>query len=274
MSHVIAVINEKGGVGKTMLSTNLAFGLVQRGRRVCLIDCDPSGDATGAVFKKSIPQQILGGMSPDAHANTYHLFFSERTIEPVRNDTWGFDTIGATDALAGLSSSSLEQAYDFADAVQYVAQHYDYVILDCPPSFGLIFTAAIIAAHAVLIPCTPEDLSVKAAIKVRDRLHQINRRLVPELHTTVLGVVINRLPVHPVPISAQVMMENLDKAFGNYVFDVRLSLTTRFADAIALGLPVFKCFPKHKAATQLAALVDQVERRLSYRTIQEQSQYA
>ncbi len=259
---VIAVSNEKGGVGKTTISVQLSMELaMEKGASVCLIDNDPSGDATTAVFGDNIPASIALGNKPEARANTLKLFTEESDFYPEQVSE-NFYMFGASDGLSVLKSADLEPAYTFLEAIEVLIEKFDYVIIDCPPSFGLLFTAAMFAAAhgGVLIPTVPDELAFKAAKKVVERVEMTNKRM--NTNIKLLGVLANKVK-RPAPLSVQHYLEQMENKFGDHFFKAKIDETVRISDAIAFQSKVSSAGKSSlKAAEQITAMTNELVARL------------
>ncbi len=261
-AKVLAVANQKGGVGKSTLSVQTAFELAERGLRVCIIDNDSSGDATTALCGQAIPPEIRLGNRPDAVANTLKLYASEESFQPYEVTTNLF-LMGASDELSLMKGADMEPAYEFCDSLELLKQAFDYIIIDCPPSFGLLFTAAMLAAVSggVIIPMVPDELSFKAARKVKARIDQMNERM--NMRLPLLGIVANKVVNNPMPQSVSDYLQEMKTTFGDLVFNTPIHQTIRISDAIALQEKVSHyAKPTSKAAKQLSALTDEILDRL------------
>ncbi|MFC1337323.1 MAG: ParA family protein [gamma proteobacterium symbiont of Clathrolucina costata] len=259
---VQAVANEKGGVGKTTCSVQLGFELAERGKRVCIIDNDPSGDATTALCGEEIPDSIRLGNKPEGVSNTIKLYSADNEFQPLEVAENLF-LMGATDALSLLKGADMEPAYEFCDSVDMLREKFDHVIIDCPPSFGLLFTAAMLASSngGVLIPMIPDDLSFKAAKKVIERITRMNDRSRTDLR--ILGIVANKVVNNPMPQSVKHYLDRMNEEFGDLVFKTQVNQTVKISDAIALQEKV-SAYAKSdsKAAQQISSLTDEVLARL------------
>lgn len=261
-ADVLAIANEKGGVGKTTLSVQTAFELAARDNRVLLVEIDPSGDATTAFFGDDIPDEIkLGGS-----AATIKLFNSDSEIHPVavRSNLY---LIGGTDELAVIARGDMDLAYNFCERIEQLRSDFDYIIIDCPPSYGLLFTSAMLACvyGGVVIPCVPEDLAFKAAVKVAKRISQMNTRIKGQIQ--LLGVIPNKV-TNPMPQSVKKYMQDMRDIFGDLLFSSKLDQTVKVSDAISCQdkLSDFVTADKdgnlHKSVLQLNAFVDELIERL------------
>lgn len=261
MGQVISVINEKGGVGKTTLTVMLAYELSARGHKVCVIDNDSSGDATTSLLDE-IPAEIALGNSERATGNSVRLY-EGRPAEPVEVEK-NLHLLGTTDTLSLIKGEDLEPVYQFTDSVEELAANYDYVVIDCPPSFGLVFTAAVFASTygGVVIPMMPDELAFKAAVKVDTRLKQISKRSHP---VPLLGVVLNRIVNNPMPVSAKYYIDEAHGYFGDLIFDARISQAVKVQESMSLNQRLGE-FGKNaavkKSIKQFVAFTDELLERL------------
>lgn len=255
---VQAVVNEKGGVGKTTCSVQIGFELAERGKKVCIIDNDPSGDATTATFGENIPDCIRLGNKPEAVSNTIKLYSTDSEFSPLEV-TDNLFLMGATDSLSVLKGADMDHAYNFCDSIDLLSEKFDHIIIDCPPSFGLLFTSAMLASSSggILIPMIPDDLSFKAAKKVKNRVDQMNDRM--RMQLKILGIVANKVVNNPMPQSVRHYLDRMDEEFGSLVFKTQVNQTVKISDAIALQEKVSSYTKVNsKAAQQIASLTDEV----------------
>jgi len=259
---VTAVANEKGGVGKTTCSVQLAFEIAEQGYKVCIIDNDPSGDATTALCGEDIPATIKLGNKPGGVSNTIKLYSAESDFSPLEISDNLF-LMGATDALSLINGADMDPVYEFCDSIELLGEKFDHIIIDCPPSFGLLFTSAMMASISggIIIPMIPDDLSFKAAKKVKSRINQMNDRM--RLNLKIIGVVANKVVANPMPQSVKLYLEKMDEEFGNLVFSTLINQTVKISDAIALQEKVsIYAKTSSKAAIQIASLTNEVIERL------------
>ncbi|NTW01149.1 MAG: ParA family protein, partial [Oscillochloris sp.] len=179
---VLALANQKGGVGKTTTAVNLAGELVRRGQRVLLIDSDPQGNATTS----------LGIAKRNLAATTYDLLMETTDLDQIiiSSGRERFDIIPADEDLAGAAIELVgaeRREWRMVDALQRVTMAYDRVIIDCPPSLGLITLNALNAAQRVLIPLQCEYLALEGLAQLKGTLDRVHDSLNPALQ--ILGVV-------------------------------------------------------------------------------------
>lgn len=260
----IAIVNEKGGVGKTTTSVQLAYSLADRGKKVVVIDNDSSGDSSKALFGTDIPDVIALGNKPEAVANTLRMYQEDTEFEPIEiQDNFYFMGAGASDALTMVEGSDLQPAFNFVDAVRALEEEFDYVIIDCPPSFNLLFTAAMIACETggALIPFVPEGFAVAAAEKVDSRITEMNKRM--RLKINVIGFFANNFKVNPMPQSVEYYLGYMAENHKDLLFKAQRHHTTQITDAIGLQTKLTDYAPKSsKAVIQLNAFTEEVIARL------------
>jgi chromosome partitioning protein len=260
---VIAVANEKGGVGKTTCAVQLAHLLSDRGQKVCLVDNDPSGDATTSLLGEDIPDVIKVNNHAHATANTHRLYQADAEFTPLELKPT-LHLMGATDVLSVLGSADLAPAYAFCDSIDLMLESYDVIIIDCPPSFGIQFTAAMLASKSggVLIPVVPDELSVKAAKKLLARITQMTKR--NELKISILGVIANKIINNPTPVSVSHYLTVMKQAFGDLLFDTQINQTVKISDAISLQENISTYAARtSKASKQMESLATEVLKRLA-----------
>lgn len=234
MGQTIAVVNEKGGVGKTTTSIHLSYALAERGYRVCLVDNDNSGDSGKALFEE-VPEQVE---QRDGRSNTLNLYDS-KPCEPIQvTDNLYFIGSGSNDALSNVDKREIDAAFDFADSIRDLEEEFDFIIIDCPPSLNLMFMAALMAASTggALVPFMPDELSTAAATRVYKRVDSLSKRM--KLDTKVLGFMANNFRVNPMPQSVLYYLEDMGERYGGLVMDTYRYNSVYIADSLALKLPL------------------------------------
>jgi chromosome partitioning protein len=255
MAKIFCIANQKGGVGKTTTTLNLAAGLAQVGQRVLVVDLDPQGNATmGSGIDKR-----------DMALSVYDLLLETATLAESRqrSDAGGFDIVGANRELAGAEVElvGLERRNErLRDAVAGVADDYDFVLIDCPPSLSLLTLNGLCAAHGVLVPMQCEYFALEGLSDLVNTIRQVHANLNRDLQ--VIGLV--RVMFDPRITLQQQVSEQLKAHFGAKVFDTVIPRNVRLAEAPSYGKPGVVFDPASKGAQAYVAfareLVDRVTR--------------
>jgi len=246
MANVIALANQKGGVAKTTTTLNLGVALREKGNRVLVIDLDPQGNLT-----------MSQGMNPDAiERSMFDVLVHRVPISDVIH-TVEVDIAVASIDLAGaeLSLSALigrERALD--KALVEVRDRYDYVLIDTPPSLGLLTINAFVAADGVIVPVQCEYLSLRGLVQLENTLAMVRENLNPRVR--VQGIVPTMYDGRT--LHAREAIEILEEHFGDLVYQTRIRKTVRYAEAPVKGNSVLKYEPSGPAAQAYRDLAKEV----------------
>jgi len=251
--HVIALANQKGGVGKTTTAVNLAGELARRKQRVLIIDCDPQGNATTS----------LGIAKRDLKATTYDVLMGLSHAEEVVLPTGrsGYDIIPASEHLAGAMvelTAVEEREWQLAQALRPLEEMYDWILLDCPPSLGLLTLNALCAASHVLIPLQCEYLALEGLAQLKGTIDRVREHLNSRL--SIIGVVMTMYDGRT--NLAQQVVEEVRRHFPHRIFNTLIPRSVRVSEAPSYGQLIFEYDPQSRAAQSYNALADEVLRRL------------
>ena len=229
MGRVIAVANQKGGVGKTTSAINLAASLALAEQRTLLIDCDPQGNATAGIgFRKDPARRTL-----------YNALILGEPLEKIilKTQIDGMDLIPADKNLVGAEVelvSAENREYQLKKVIEQIRESYDYIVMDCPPALGLLTLNALTAADSVLIPIQCEYLALEGVSELLDTLMRIRRTLNPNL--AIEGIVLTMYDERTI-LSKQVASD-LRSFFGTQVFESVIPRNVRLAEAPSHGKPI------------------------------------
>ncbi len=251
--RVLVVSNQKGGVGKTTTAISLGAALVERGQRVLIVDLDPQANATSGL-----------GISKD-HSGTYNVLLKEQPITEsiIHTEIAGLDLLPSGPDMAGAEVELvplMAREFRLRQALR-TAGAYDTVIVDCPPSLGLLTVNALAAGDGVLVPVQCEYYALEGLAQLLDTIEAVRQRLNERLE--VLAIVLtmedrrNRLSMQ--------VVDEVRKHFPKLVAHTRIPRTVRLAEAPSYGKPISVYDPSSRAAKAYSDLAREVEQRLRSR---------
>jgi chromosome partitioning protein len=255
MAKVFCIANQKGGVGKTTTTVNLAAGLAKVGQRVLMVDLDPQGNATmgSGVNKRELPltvYDVLLGSAGVAEA----AVFSEKC---------GYHVLGANRELAGAEVEMVElerREKRLKTALEAVAADFDFVLIDCPPSLSMLTLNGLCAAHGVIVPMQCEYFALEGLSDLVNTIKQVHANLNRDLK--VIGLL--RVMFDPRITLQQQVSDQLKDHFGDKVFNTVIPRNVRLAEAPSYGLPGVVFDPSAKGSqafvTFAQEMVDRIQR--------------
>jgi len=248
MAKIISFSNQKGGVGKTSTCVNMAAAIALRGKKVLLIDIDPQGNATtGLGFSKS-----------ELENSVYSVLIEDKPIAEALQKTAikGLDLLPSSIDLAGAEvelvyQKNRENKLNYA--LRQISTVYDYVMIDCPPSLGLLTINALASSDSVIIPIQSEYFAMEGLSQLMNSIKLVNQHLNPNLK--IEGVVITMYDGRAL-ISKQISAE-IHKYFGKRMFNTVIPRNIRVSEAPSHGVPVMLHDPRSSGAKAYVALADE-----------------
>lgn len=248
MGRIIAIANQKGGVGKTTTAVNLAAALSKKGRRVLLIDMDPQGNATSGL-----------GVSKKQENTVYDMLVNDVLTDLcIRKGVYEtLDLIPSTVDLAGAEIEMLDlERHEFVlkKKLRVVAERYDYILIDCPPSLNMLTVNALTTADSVLVPIQCEFYAMEGLTQLTYTVQLVQRKLNPRLKME--GVVFTMYDVRT-NLSQQVV-DSVRQYLKDTVFDTIIPRNVRLAEAPSHGMPIFEYDPRSAGAEAYLKLADEL----------------
>ena len=249
---IIAVANQKGGVGKTTTTINLGAALVETGCKILVVDLDPQGNASTG----------LGVEREDREFTTYDLLLEDVELSDVIYDT-SQDGLKIIPATVDLSSADMElvtnekRSFLLRDALRQAdmsALGFDYILIDCPPSLNLLTVNAMVAAHSVLVPLQSEFFALEGLSQLMLTVREVRQTANPELR--IEGIVLTMFDVRN-NLSSQVE-EDARENLGELVFNTRIPRNIRVSEAPSFAVPVLKYDGKSKGSMAYRALAKEL----------------
>ena len=249
MAKVLAIVNQKGGVGKTTTTMNLAAYLAELGSFVLLVDMDPQGNASSG----------LGFNRDQVDHGVYEALSKQKRFHDIIRNTnhEGLRIAPSTPNLAGASIELVDmerREHKLADLIEEAQHAYDYIIIDCPPSLGLLTLNSLVAADELLIPVQAEYYALEGLGQLLSTINLVREHIKPELG--VLGAVITMFDKRT-KLSEDVMNE-LYKYFPDTIFRTVIPRTVRLAEAPSFGKTIFHYDPRSKGARAYERLAREV----------------
>ena len=253
MAKIFCIANQKGGVGKTTTTVNLAAGLAKVGQRVLLVDLDPQGNATmgSGIDKRQLELSV------------YDVLLESASVAEarVRAEACGYDVLSANRELAGAEVELVQLEHRdqrLRRALAEVDAQYDFVLIDCPPSLSMLTLNGLCAAHGVIVPMQCEYFALEGLTDLVNTIKQVHANLNKDLK--IIGLL--RVMFDPRITLQMQVSDQLKSHFGNKVFDTVIPRNVRLAEAPSYGLPGVAFDPSSKGAQAFVAFAQEMIRRI------------
>ena len=253
MAKIFCVANQKGGVGKTTTTVNLAAGLAKVGQRVLMVDLDPQGNATmgSGVNKRELALTVYDVLLESASVAEAAVF----------SDKCGYHVLGANRELAGAEVELVElerREKRLKTALAAADADFDFVLIDCPPSLSMLTLNGLCAAHGVIVPMQCEYFALEGLSDLVNTIKQVHANLNPELE--IIGLL--RVMFDPRITLQQQVSEQLKGHFGDKVFNTLIPRNVRLAEAPSYGLPGVVFDPSARGSQAFVAFAQEMVDRL------------
>jgi len=253
MAKIFCIANQKGGVGKTTTTVNLAASLAKIGQRVLMVDLDPQGNATmgSGVDKRAMALSV------------YDVLLESASVAEaaVTSDTCGYQVLGANRELAGAEVELVEverREKRLKTALAEVQGDYDFILIDCPPSLSMLTLNGLCAANGVIVPMQCEYFALEGLTDLVNSIKQVHANLNPDLQ--IIGLL--RVMFDPRITLQQQVSDQLKTHFGDKVFDTVIPRNVRLAEAPSYGLPGVVFDPGAKGSQAFIAFASEMVARL------------
>jgi chromosome partitioning protein len=253
MAKIFCIANQKGGVGKTTTTVNLAASLAKIGQRVLMVDLDPQGNATmgSGVDKRAMALSV------------YDVLLESASVAEaaVKSETCGYQVLGANRELAGAEVELVEverREKRLKTALAEVQGDYDFILIDCPPSLSMLTLNGLCAANGVIVPMQCEYFALEGLTDLVNSIKQVHANLNPDLQ--IIGLL--RVMFDPRITLQQQVSDQLKTHFGDKVFDTVIPRNVRLAEAPSYGLPGVVFDPGAKGSQAFIAFAGEMVARL------------
>jgi len=258
MAKIFCVANQKGGVGKTTTTVNLAAGLAKVGQRVLMIDLDPQGNATmgSGVDKRKLELTVY-----DVLLESASVAEARAQSDKLKEGGCSYDILGANRELAGAEVELVEverREKRLKQAIAAVDAEYDFVLIDCPPSLSMLTLNGLCCAHGVIVPMQCEYFALEGLTDLVNTIKQVKANLNDDLQ--IIGLL--RVMFDPRITLQQQVSDQLKAHFGDKVFETVIPRNVRLAEAPSYGVPGVVFDPASKGAQAFVAFAQEMVARI------------
>ena len=258
MAKIFCIANQKGGVGKTTTTVNLAAGLAKVGQRVLMIDLDPQGNATmgSGVDKRKLELTVY-----DVLLESASIAEARAQSDKLKDGGCSYDILGANRELAGAEVELVEverREKRLKQALAAVDAEYDFVLIDCPPSLSMLTLNGLCCAHGVIVPMQCEYFALEGLTDLVNTIKQVKANLNDDLQ--IIGLL--RVMFDPRITLQQQVSDQLKAHFGAKVCDSVIPRTVRLAEAPSYGVPGVVFDPNSKGAQAFVAFAEEMVKRI------------
>ncbi|MDX9694323.1 MAG: AAA family ATPase [Bacteroidales bacterium] len=249
MTKIISIANQKGGVGKTTTSVNLAAGLSFKGKRVLCIDLDPQANLTQSLGIK------------DFECSIYDSLTQNSDLVPIEK-RYGFEIVPSHINLSGAEVELINEPgreYILKNLINKIKANYDFIFIDCPPSLGLLTVNAFVASDRIIIPLQAEFLATQGLAKIMEIITKVKERINPEFELG--GVILTQFNSRKV--LNKDIKRSIEQHFSDKLFDTTIRENISLAEAPAAGLDIFEYNDKCIGADDYEKLTDEFLLRFS-----------
>ena len=259
MAQIFCIANQKGGVGKTTTTVNLAAGLARVGQRVLMVDLDPQGNATmgSGVDKRQLKLTVY-----DILLEASTIVEAKVTSDKLIAGGCGYDIVGANRELSGAEVELVDlerREKRLKQALTSVQDDYDFILIDCPPSLSMLTLNGLCCAHGVIVPMQCEYFALEGLTDLVNTIKQVHANLNREL--TIIGLL--RVMFDARITLQQQVSEQLKSHFGNKVFNTVIPRNVRLAEAPSYGVPGVLFDPSSKGAQAFVAFAQEMVERIN-----------
>lgn len=254
---VVSIANQKGGVAKTTTTVNLGIGLAKEGKKVLVIDADPQGSLTASLGfrdQDSIKYTLATVMSKIKHDENFD------PEEGLLHHSEGIDLLPSNIELANLEvdlAGEMSREYILKQLIEVIRDRYEYILIDCAPSLGMVTINALAASDSILIPCQAGYLPTKGLAQLIKTINKMKKKMInPTLR--IEGILLTMVDMRT--NYAKEIIELIEKGYGTIVpiFKREIPLSTRVAECSSLGVSIYKNDPRGKAAMAYKELTREI----------------